>query len=398
VSSSISNSRKIYLKILLVVVIGSGLSMGLVRYFSYLNDASSETILGRVMEAKQALPLIVKEPHDLVMFFGSSMTEAGFSPRLFDYELNKQGINIKSFNFGFGGLNPYFQNIFSVRIKEQFQQNNKRLKLALLEFNPFQTTVTREQGAVSLEDSFLSWLASDEEIKQITLKDPTRGLRLYNIKYLRDGISAEMVTNFFGRSFSIPRKRTEIPRDDELEKRIDEVGILLNEAFTNEYPDYKPSQWSYEWQGGGTIPEERSKKTLEITEEFYQLQNLNNRDLDDDRLHRIASADIIDLHFSDRLVDSYIELIKNFQQFSDQVEVIMLPRNTAWINNSAAGIQRLNTTLKKIEQATGVRIKNHQDLDVMKPSMFSDTTHLNRYQGQVAYTNHLINQYKDNLK
>ena len=101
-NSSTSNSkmdsslspRKIYFKILLVILIGSGIAMSAVRLFAILNDASSETILGRVIEAKRALPQIVKEEKELVMFFGSSMTGAGFSPRQFDAELHLSLIHI----------------------------------------------------------------------------------------------------------------------------------------------------------------------------------------------------------------------------------------------------------------------------------------------------------------
>jgi hypothetical protein len=372
--------------------------MSAVRLFAILNDASSETILGRVIEAKRALPQIVKEEKELVMFFGSSMTGAGFSPRQFDAELHKKGIEVKSFNFGFGGLNPYFQDILSRRIKEQFLQNNTRLKFALLEFNPFQTTKTRHKRAKSLEDSFITMLASNTELKEIALNDITQGVRLYNIKYLRDSISAEMVTNFFSQEFSTPRARSLLPANEELEKQFDEVNKYLGEAFEKEYPDFVPSRWSYEWQGGGTIPSERSEETLKYFEKYYQLQNENTRSLDDDRLSRIASADIIDLDFSDELVEAYIRLIKEFQQFSDKVEVVMLPRNTKWITNSDIGLKRLNETISKIEAATGVTIVNHQNLNVMKPHMFGDTTHLNRYQGAVTYTQFIIDQYADFLR
>jgi len=392
------NPRKIYFKILFVVLIGSALSLGLVRLFANMNNASGDNFLGRVLESRKALNQIVREDSELVMFYGSSMTGAGFAPRLFDKAMHGMDIDVKSFNFGFGGLNPFFQDIYSRRIREEFQQNNRRLKLAILEFNPFQTTITRHNGAKMLEDSFVTLLASNEELKDITLKDPTRGIRLLTIKYLRDGVSAEMITGFFGREFSVPRERSQIPEDETLEKRLDEVGVLLNEAFEKEYPDFKNSQWSYEWQGGGTIPEERSQETLTIFDEYYTLQNNNKKNLDDDRLNRIATADIIELKFSQELVQAYIRIIKNFQQFSDKVDVVMLPRNTDWITNSPEGLKRLNATINTIENATGVTIKNHQDLDVMTPSMFRDTTHLNRYQGSVTYTNYIVDQYKDFLK
>ena len=128
---------------------------------------------------------MLAEEKGLVMFYGSSMTQAGFSPRQFDKAMAEKGANIKSFNFGFGGLNPYFQDILSRRIMEQFQQKDRHLELAILEFNPFQTTITRHERARSLEDSFLTMLASNQELKELTLADPTRGIRLYNIKEKR---------------------------------------------------------------------------------------------------------------------------------------------------------------------------------------------------------------------
>lgn len=391
-------NRRIYGKTILFIVLGMTAALGLVKAFVFANDASRETILGRVLEAKAALPRIIDEPHDLVMVFGSSMVEAGFAPREFDQQLKEQGLNtIKSFNFGFGGLNPYFQDILTRRIKEAFDAKDRRLKLAVIEFNPFQTTITRHEGARSLEDSFLTMLGNDEEIAEILMDDPTRGVRLFNIKYVRDSISAEMITHFFGRMLREPRKRTELERDQARRDRLNEIGPLLNKAFEEEYPDYQDEEWSYAWQGGGTIASERKPETLELFEEYYDLI-LDPARLDDDRLNRIHTADILEMHFSDELVEAFIRIVNQFKTFSDHVEVVMLPRNTEWINYTAEGQQRLNETVIKIEQATGVVIKNHQDLPVIEPSMFSDTTHLNRYQGAAAYTKYLVEQFSHLLK
>jgi len=84
--------------------------------------------------------------------------------------------------------------------------------------------------------------------------------------------------------------------------------------------------------------------------------------------------------------------VKNFQAFSDQVEIVMLPRNTDWIVNSPEGLARLEDAIQQIETGTGIRIRNHQDLPSITPQMFSDATHLNRYQGAVNYTKHLIQE------
>ena len=123
-------------------------ALGLVKAFVYFNDASSETILGRVLEAKAALPQIVKESQELAMVFGSSMVRAGFSPREFDQHMKDRGIkDIKSFNFGFGGLNPFFQDFLARRIKESFVENNRRLKLAVIEFSNHHYTTSRRTSS-----------------------------------------------------------------------------------------------------------------------------------------------------------------------------------------------------------------------------------------------------------
>jgi len=396
--SSTSSFNPVYGKTLLAIILGMSAALGLVKAFAYFNDASSESILGRVLEAKAALPQIVQEPQELAMVFGSSMVGAGFSPREFDQHLKDRGIeNVKSFNFGFGGLNPFFQDFLARRIKESFVENNRRLKLAVIEFNPFQTTITRHQGALPAEDSFITMLGTEKEFREILMDDPTRGVRLYNIKYLRDSISAEMVTSYLGQSFQEPRKRTTLKSDEALRKKQTELNELLNQAFQKEYPDYVSSQWSYEWQGGGTIPAERSLETLALFEAFYTTE-LDPARLDDDRLNRIHTADILEMNFSDELVDAFIRLVNEFKSFSDHVEVVLLPRNTAWINYTESGQKRLSTVLAKIEAATGMKITDHQDLTIMKPHMFRDTTHLNRYQGATTYTQYLAEEYHQYLK
>ncbi len=396
--SSTSSFNPIYGKTLAAILLGMTAALGLVKGFVYLNDASSETIMGRVLEARAALPKIVAEPEDLVMVFGSSMVEAGFSPRQFDQHMRDAGIeNTKAFNFGFGGLNPFYQDYLTRRIKEAFDGNNKRLKLAVIEFNPFQTTIRRYERATALEDSFITMLGTEKEFRKILMEDPTRGVRLYNIKYFRDSISAEMITSYFGGIFREPRKRTELERDEELQQKNRELREQLSKAFERDYPDYDGSQWTYQWQGGSTIPAERDAETLKIFDAYYATL-LDDARFDDARLNRIHTADILELNFSEELVTAFIRIVNQFKTFSDHVEVVLLPRNTDWINYTDGGKQRLAETIKRIEQATGITIKSHQDLPVIKPSMFRDATHLNGYQGGVAYTRFLADQYAKYLK
>ncbi|MCG8462572.1 MAG: hypothetical protein MI919_40320 [Holophagales bacterium] len=384
--------RVIYLKVFLAVTLGMAASLAGPRLFTMANDVSGETILGRVLQAKAALPRIVAEERDLVMAFGSSMTDAGFAARTFDRQMAERGVEVKSFNFGFGGLNPYFQDFLTHRIRDNFQQNDRRLKLALIEFVPFQATGARWQGAQQMVDSFVPLLASAEEMWAITREDPERGTQMLTIRYLRDGISAEMITHYFGEALEEPRERSRLPVDEEASERLREISNELEKRFEEDYPDYVESRWSYEWQGAGTIAEERSASTLELFEQYYEARRTPRR-MENDELNRIRCCDIEELRFEETLVAAFIRIVQTFQEFSDHVEVVLLPRNTEWIRYSDEAQARLDAVLERIHAETGVRIRNFQLLEGISPEMYSDTTHLARYSGDVAFTAHLVREY-----
>ncbi|MEM7350305.1 MAG: hypothetical protein AAF657_05835 [Acidobacteriota bacterium] len=387
-----ASGRKIYLRILLLITLGMGLCMSIFRVFAHLNDVGSDTLLARVQEARAALPRIVAESDDLVMAFGSSMTEAGFSARQFDRQLRGQGLEVKSFNFGFGGLNPYFQDYLSRRIREAFVAGDRRLELALIEFVPFQVTTRRFDGARPVIDSFLTLLASPEEIWQITREDPQRGILMANIRYVRDAISAEMTTFHFGSFLRPADPRSSLPEDEELTARRRQLSEQFNARFDEDYPDYEDAEWHYGWQGAGTIPEERSQATRDMLAEIYETLR-TARLLEDDRLRRITCCDIEELHFEEVLVESFIRMVQNFQQFSNHVEVILLPRNTEWIHYPPEAVERMQVVLDRIRSETGVTIRDYQVLEGFSAKMFSDTTHLSRYEGDVAFTAHLVEEY-----
>jgi hypothetical protein len=403
-SSSISSSdnvigtRGIYARILLAILLGMAIALGLVRMFVAANNVSGQSLLSRVLEGQAAIPQIAAEENQLVMFFGSSMTDAGFSPREFDLKLAEKGIETTSFNFGFGGLNPMFQEYLSKRIVEDFKAENRRLKLVMIEFNPFQTTITRRNRAVALEDSYIALLASPGELLDILFEDPERGLRMLEIRYLRDGISAEMITTFFwAEPFQTPFVGTDLVKEDGVEERLGEVLAGLGEAFEVEYPEYDGSDWYYPWRGGGTNKSERSPETLALVDEYYTLTQTDYR-MDDDRLSRIYTADIVDLNFDPDLIEAFIALVKNFQQIADHVEIVMLPKNTDWIKNPPEALARQAAVVERIRRETGVPLRDFQQTDFVSNDMFSDSTHLNRYQGAVAFTHLVAEEYAELLR
>jgi hypothetical protein len=387
-----AGDRRVFVKITLAITLGMIAAMGLVRILLDLNDANKQGILGRVVQAQAAVPKIIAEPNDLVMFYGSSMTRAGFSPRKFDRDLKAMGKDISSFNFGFGGLNPYYQDLLSRRLAEQFIEKDRKLKLALIEFNPFQTTTKRWDRAKFTLDSFITMLSNNEELWQILRQDLSRGIHLFNIKYIRNHVSAEMVTSYYSRALFPPQRGQRFKDDEETVAARRSLGKALTEAFKKDYPDYQGADWYYPWRGAGTIPEERSAQTLTIFDDYYAVSQTDAR-MKNDRLSRIRSADIEELHFEPFLVESFIGIVKNFQRFSDNVEVVMLPKNSRYIHYTPEAKLRLAQAIKQIEQATGIKIKDHQDIKEVNADMYRDTTHLSRYRGDIAYTDFLLSEY-----
>jgi hypothetical protein len=367
-------------------------AMGSINFLLNSNDINTQGVLGRVNEARMALPKIVAEPNDLVMFYGSSMTRAGFSPRQFDHSLALEGKKITSFNFGFGGLNPYFQDLLSRRIVEKFESSDRRLKLALIEFNPFQATQTRWNRAESAVDSFLTMLANNGELLDIAKQDITRGVRLFNIKYVRNNISSQIITSYYGREMFPQARSRRYNDDDQTISERKRLGALMSKQFDKEYPNHVDEDWKYSWQGGGTIPQERSAETLALFKQYYAVSQTDAR-MKNDRLSRIRSADIEELNFEPLLVESFINIVKEFQKISDHTEVIMLPKNSKWITTSPAAELRLARVVRQIERATGITIRNHQNIPEITADMYRDTTHLSRYHGDVPYTKFLLKEF-----
>lgn len=397
-SEQTGSGRGAFARVLFTVLIGMGLALGGVRLFALAFGVGSESLLGRVMQAQRALPQIAEEPNDLVMVFGSSMVQAGFSPREFDAALAEQGIDVTSFNFGFGGLNPLFQDYLSRRVVDELKARDRRLKLVVIEFNPFQTTVTRRNGATALEESYIAMLASGDELWEKTVDDPTSGIRMGLIRYLRDGVSAEMITTFmWAEPFEPPNERQRPQMSDEDQARLGEIGEYLDEAFDKDYPDYDGSDWYYPWRGGGTIQSERSAETVAIVNEYFSLIAYDDR-LAADRLSRIETADIEELHFDEELVEAFIRIVENFKEVSDHVEVVMLPKNTDWIKNPPEALARQAAAVAQISEATGLPVRDYQVVEGVSNDMFSDTTHLDRYRGAVAFTEFLVSEYAEVLR
>ncbi len=147
-----------------------------------------ETGIGirRFKQATKYVPKIADNPtsRKIVIVYGSSLVRAGFSPDTFDFEMSKRGFDIVSYNFGFDGLNPEFQHLYAKRIKDEFQKKSREIDTVFIEFNPFQTTLTRKDHDQSMSDQWYANFCTPSELWDITQKDLQKGVRLFGISIL----------------------------------------------------------------------------------------------------------------------------------------------------------------------------------------------------------------------
>ena len=325
------------------------------------------------------------------------MVEAGFEPYIFDRAISGKGIDSISYNYGAGGLNPKYQVLITRRIQEAFQAAGERLDLALIEFCPFQETKVRNRVTAFIDDQYVATLASNKELFDITLADPTTGIRLFNIRYLRAGISAELLTT--GMTREINEELTDRLSEAYLaaRRRTNDLSRQLRASVRKDVPDFTTSPWDRRLRGGLADKTKLSERSIEILRDLMASRR-HPEFLEADLRRRIDEADILDLGFDQQLLDAFVQMVRNFQSFSEHVEVILLPRNTDWVNYTPAVRARLDAALQAITDQTDVVIRDYQVHPKIGPEHFLDTTHLSLYDGLDIFTKILAEDYAEVLR
>ncbi len=361
-------------------------------------EGAGARIYDRVLQQLDYLPMLVAEHPEKkkVIVFGSSMVQAGFDPLLFDELMEDKNNDVVSYNYGIGNMNPEFQDLISRRIKEQFISQDKKLDLAIIEFNPFQTTSVRRISTKAIDEQNIAVLSNNKELWQHTLQDPTMGIRLFTIRYLRRGVSAELFTAIPSMINSDDSPVLQTAEYKEERQKRSELEDLFYSSFAKDVPNRENLGWDPATRGA------RLNKTHLSDQSLVHLDNLMHSFryrgfMEADLVRRINTSDILELGFDDALIESFINIVENFQAFSDHVEVVMLPRNTDWVQYSPEVQARLDNLFNNIGTRTGASLRNFQTHPAITPEHFRDTTHLSSYDGVDIFTKILADEYGDLL-
>ena len=216
----------------------------------------------KVKSAFAALPGVAAAPGPKAIFFGSSLVELGFAPEVFDARLRESGIELTSYNFGVGNLNPSLQLVFAKRMREEWESRGERVELMLIEFNPFQATEKRVQANARFREAALSVFSTSRTLWAEARADPDRAARMATIKYIRDGVAAQAITTLLGSGVAgiadaLSDDEAE-PVSEETQRARDERRDLALELYwkaLEEFPDAGPfGSWEPSTRGASFRP------------------------------------------------------------------------------------------------------------------------------------------------
>lgn len=354
----------------------------------------------RTLSMIEYLPEIAAAPPErrLVMVFGSSMVQRGFDPLVFDAQMAAEGLPVTSYNYGLGNLNPRFQRILTRRIREAFERDERRLALALVEFNPFQTTVRRNESTRITDEQNIAILSTPAELWRRTLADPSSGARMFVIRYFRKGYSAELLTSLpqlIGAGVD-PAIAASAEYQAAERRRAAATRRFQTSLAQDDYPPSAMPGWDPALRGGQAnlalvSPETRAALAEAQAAQLHPL--LMRLDLQE----RIDTADILGLGFDETLIAAFIEMVRDFQAIADTVEVVLLPRNAEYVVYTPDVQARLDALKRRIADETGAAVRDHQRLEGIETRHFADSTHLNSV-GIDTYTRALAADYAGVLR
>ncbi len=347
----------------------------------------------KVKSAFAALPGVAAAPGPKAIFFGSSLVELGFAPEVFDARLHESGIELTSYNFGVGNLNPSLQLVFAKRMREEWESRDERVELMLIEFNPFQATEKRVQANARFREAALSVFSTPRTLWAEARADPDRAARMATIKYIRDGVAAQAITTLLGSGVAgiadaLSDDEAE-PVSEETQRARDERRDLALELYwkaLEEFPDAGPfGSWEPRTRGASFRPEDVSPEFLELTNRFMKLMQYPEF-LKSDLESRIRCCDIVELHFNEGLVRDFIALVHELAAISDRIEVVLMPRNYDWVKNPPEALDRQRTVVTRIERETGAAVRDYQHLPELDGRYFFDVSHLILHEGQDRFS------------
>lgn len=373
---------------LAMLLVNAGIA--LLRYQS-LNPFSVQRIQTAAANLDAALALPADDPREVVYVLGSSLVHFGFSPDLFDAQLNRSGRPTVSYNFGFGNADPSIHVQFARKLARTFAEHPGRVDRIIYEFAPHGSTFARAATSRQLDHAATAVLSSWGDIADTLRSDPEAGFELINTRVFRSGVPAEAITHMM--SMPIKMQQLEATVKDRPEPEpMGDLGWDLFHQLRADWPESIPfGGWSEQYRGG--FPPSASDRALELSEAVMARMQDPVR-MERSRQQRIACCDMLQLRIDPNMIADVIQTIKYAQQVAADVDIVIMPLNQDIVEITASGMANFDRAMDQIVAATGVEIIDLYKTPRLGIEYFFDVDHYTPFKGREKVTGLLADYYE----
>lgn len=360
------------------------------RYTS-LNPFSIQRIQTAADNLDIALSIPENEPREVVYVLGSSLVHFGFSPDVFDDQLNNAGIPTLSYNFGFGNADPSIHVKFARKLARTYEGHPGRIDRIIYELAPHGMTVRRAATSGQLNHATTAVLSSWDDIGQTFRQDPEEAFALMNTRVFRSGVPAEAITHMLSMPLRVAEMEGAVKDLPEPEP-MGNLGWDLFELLRIDWADSIPfGGWSSQYRGG--FPPTASPEAIALSDEVMRRMQDPVR-MERSRQQRIACCDMLELEIDPAMIAHVIQTIRYAQSAANDVDIVIMPLNQDIVEISQSGLANFEKALAEIVTATGVDVIDIYREPYLSVDYFFDVDHYTFFKGRSKVTKLIADQYE----
>ncbi len=338
---------------------------------------NDEWVQQRYEQALDFLPVIAKTSGPVILTLGASDIERSFNPIFFDEELNRNGLQTTSFNFGFMDQGPTLFKLFAERVFHELNQRHaKKVSAILVKMIP--ATLTHKFAANfylnRLLDEQKCALNTTSMLLQNLLSQPEETARLLFLKLALNCHSPAASNRYVGAAIShvLERFKVKPSRSENYESVLNLLwyrrDLDLSRAWDTQTRGF--FNWGLPQVSSVVVPLLRQVQDPSLLQWYIETA--------DERI------DLVDLSIDDQSTEELISGLRRLSQVTERLYIIYWPTHPI-LNYRPETLLRINNLLHQLQQKTSAQILDYSD-HFLKPEDYYDIFHLSEQGGQKVMT------------
>jgi hypothetical protein len=357
-TKGIKNARAI-----LIIIFVFLMSLGLVELAGYYSSDRRAPTNGRSKLKKRfeyllkSWPEITKNPNQTNLFVGTSVFQYFLDPRVYDEELAKYGISMKSYNMSFQGNIGIGLRSYMYRLKSECEKNNIVFDSVFFEIIPSAESKKFYKSHRNMIDIGNPEVFMDSDTwTKLFLTDPISAAYLYFVNQMRPLDWNNLVSSFLASKKFHPR--------------IARFAGIAN--FWSLPQFYEKPEWNIETVGMVNWNRSASSSEFDETMRFVHTPDQWNIFLKEYINGNTVSKDFA---YEENLIDFYVQSINIAKTFAKNIYIVKLPTAPTF---QALVDQYVNEDymLNKVYKETGVKIIDYTRIGSFTDNDFADPMHL----------------------